>query len=99
MNLVQSKSTKSSKSINPSLFAFPPPAEAPFNFGFSKANNAVPTPVPIPAFNNLGTTSIFACPPLKVPPHKFTFGAGHTQKSMSESLKNSNANDIPIDST
>ncbi|KAH1038686.1 hypothetical protein J1N35_040429 [Gossypium stocksii] len=79
MNLIQSKSTKSSQSINPSLLAFPPPVKALFNFGFSKANNAIPTPVPIPAFNNLGTT-IFARPPLEVPPHEFTFGADHTQK-------------------
>ncbi|MBA0653223.1 hypothetical protein Goklo_020423 [Gossypium klotzschianum] len=89
----------SSESINPSLPAFPPPAGAPFNFGFSKVNDAVPAPVPIPAFNNLGATSIFARPPLEVPPHGFTFGAGQTQRSMSESLGNPNASDIPMDST
>ncbi|TYJ09819.1 hypothetical protein E1A91_A11G165500v1 [Gossypium mustelinum] len=89
----------SSESTNPSLPAFPPPAGALFNFGFSKVNDAVPAPVPIPAFNNLGATSIFARPPLEVPPHGFTFGAGQTQRSMSESLGNPNASDIPMDST
>ncbi|PPD75529.1 hypothetical protein GOBAR_DD27541 [Gossypium barbadense] len=69
MNLVQSESTKSSESINPSLPAFPPPAGALFNYGFSKVNDAVPAVVPIPTFNNLGATSIFARSPLEVSPH------------------------------
>ncbi|KAK5793213.1 hypothetical protein PVK06_034351 [Gossypium arboreum] len=72
------ESTKSSERINPSLPSFPPPTGAPFNFGFSKVNDVVPAPVPILAFNNLGATSIFPHPPLEVPPHGFTFGAGQT---------------------
>ncbi|KAK8568983.1 hypothetical protein V6N13_106862 [Hibiscus sabdariffa] len=82
-----------SESINPALF---PPAGAPsFNFGLPSD----PVHVPIPAFSNLVSTSIFGRPPLDVPPHGFTFGAVQTQKSMSESLGNPNASDIPMDST
>ncbi|KAL4341649.1 hypothetical protein GQ457_08G015580 [Hibiscus cannabinus] len=69
-----------------------------FNFGFSNPNNALP--LPVPAFNNLGATSIFACPPFEVPPHEFMFGAGQTPRSMSESLANpSSGSDIPMDNT
>ncbi|GMI98543.1 DUAL SPECIFICITY PROTEIN PHOSPHATASE 1E, indole-3-butyric acid response 5 [Hibiscus trionum] len=88
----------SSNNSGPALLAFQP-AGAPFNFGFSKADDPVPVPVPIPAFGNLGTPSIFARPPLEVPPHEFTFGAGQTQKSISENLANPGGSDIPMDNT
>ncbi|XVE72477.1 hypothetical protein DITRI_Ditri11bG0042200 [Diplodiscus trichospermus] len=87
----------SSDSSNPALPTFSPGGAPAFNFGFSKAND--PVPVPVPAFNNLNATSIFARPPLEVPPHEFTFGAGQTQKSIPESLANPSGNDIPMDST
>ncbi|PPD69180.1 hypothetical protein GOBAR_DD33937 [Gossypium barbadense] len=71
-----------------------------FNFGFSNPSDPLPLHVPIPAFNNLGTTSIFARPPpFEVPPHGFTFGADRTQRSMSENLSNPSGSDIPMDSS
>ncbi|XVF31830.1 hypothetical protein REPUB_Repub17cG0027300 [Reevesia pubescens] len=85
----------SSNSSNPALPTFPPAGAPSFNFGFTMAND----PVPIPAFNNFGATSIFVRPPLEVPPNEFKFGAGQTQKSMSESLANPSGSDIPMDST
>ena len=87
----------SSDSSNPALPTFPPEVAPSFKFGFPKAND--PVPVPIPAFYNLGATSIFAPPPLGVSLHEFTFGAGQTQKSISESLANPSGSDIPMDST
>ena len=87
----------SSDSSNPALPTFSPAGVPSFNFGFSMANDTVP--VPVPAFNNFGATSIFAHPPLEVPPHEFRFGAGQTQKSISESLANPSGSDIPMDST
>ncbi|GMI69120.1 DUAL SPECIFICITY PROTEIN PHOSPHATASE 1E, indole-3-butyric acid response 5 [Hibiscus trionum] len=78
----------SSNNNNPALFAFQL-AGAPFSAGFSKADDPVPVPVPVPMpildFDNLGTPSIFSGPPLEAPLHKFTFGAGQTQKRISES--------------
>ncbi|KAH1073140.1 hypothetical protein J1N35_025468 [Gossypium stocksii] len=97
MHLVQSESTKSSERINPSLPAFPPPAGALFNYGLSQVNDAVPAVVPIPTYNNLGATSIFARPPLEVSPHGFIFGVD--QRSMFESLGNPNASGISREST
>ena len=85
----------SSDSSNPALPTFSPAGVPSFNFGFSKAND----PVPVPAFNNLGATSIFAPPPLGVSLHEFTFGAGQTQKSISESVANPSGSDFPMDST
>ncbi|KAK8717772.1 hypothetical protein V6N13_045029 [Hibiscus sabdariffa] len=66
----------SSNNNNPALLAFQP-AGAPFNVGFSKVDDLVPVPVLVPAF---GTPSSFAHMRLDFPQHKFTFGAGQTQK-------------------
>ncbi|XVF71819.1 hypothetical protein PTKIN_Ptkin12aG0070100 [Pterospermum kingtungense] len=84
-------------SSNPALLTFSSAGVgAPsFNFGFSMPND----PVPVPAFNNLGATSILNHPPLEIPPHEFTFGAGQTPKSISESVANPSGSDIPMDST
>ncbi|XP_041005210.1 protein-tyrosine-phosphatase IBR5-like [Juglans microcarpa x Juglans regia] len=69
------------------------PAGVPlFNFGFPKIND----PVPIPAFSNVGATSIFARPPLDIPPHEFTFGAGLIQKN-NDSTLNPNGSDIQME--
>lgn len=87
----------SSDSSNPALPTFSPAVAPSFNFGFSKPND--PVPVSVPAFNNLGATSILTHPPLEVPLHEFTFGAGNTQKNISESLANPSGNDIQMDST
>lgn len=85
----------SSDSSNPHLPTFSLAGAPSLNFGFLKPND----PVSVPAFNNLGATSIFARPPLEIPPHEFTFGAGQTQKSISESLANPSGGDISMDST
>ncbi|GLT94129.1 hypothetical protein SLE2022_118870 [Rubroshorea leprosula] len=82
---------------NPALPVFPPVGVPSFSFGVPKVND--PVPAPVPAFNNLGATSIFARPTLDVPPHEFTFGAGQTQKNISESLTNPNGSDTPMDGT
>ncbi|KAG2719423.1 hypothetical protein I3843_03G256800 [Carya illinoinensis] len=78
----------STGNLAPPVFA---PAGVPsFNFGFPKIND----PVPIPAFSNVGATSIFASP-LDIPPHEFTFGAGLIQKN-SDSTLNPNGSDIQM---
>ncbi|MBA0875673.1 hypothetical protein Goshw_015885 [Gossypium schwendimanii] len=82
----------SSNSSNLALLSFQP-GGAPLNFGLSEVKD--PVPVPIPDFSNLGGASIFAC----LPPHEFTFGAGQTQKNISESLANPSGSDIPMDNT
>ncbi|KAE8075601.1 hypothetical protein FH972_014297 [Carpinus fangiana] len=76
----------------PPVFA---PAGVPsFSFGFPKIND----PVSIPAFSNVGTTSIFARPPLDVPPHEFTFGASQIQiQRNNDNTLNPNGSDIPMD--
>ncbi|KAM1016057.1 hypothetical protein ACFX13_046532 [Malus domestica] len=89
----------STDSSNPTLPAFPPAAPS-FSFGFPRAND----PVPLPAFNNDGATSIFARPPIDIPPQDFTFGASQPQNVISGSafranLQNSNPSDIPMDSS
>ncbi|KAM2916786.1 hypothetical protein FF1_045659 [Malus domestica] len=90
----------STDSSNPTLPAFPPAAAPSFSFGFPRAND----PVPLPAFNNVGATSIFARPPIDIPPQDFTFGASQPQNVISGSafranLQNSNPSDIPMDSS
>ncbi|MBA0579384.1 hypothetical protein Gorai_021643 [Gossypium raimondii] len=82
----------SSNSSNLALLSFQP-GGAPLNFGFSEVKD--PVPVPIPAFSNLGGASIFA----HLPPQEFTFGAGQTQKNLSENLANPSGSDIPMDNT
>jgi len=79
---------------NPVLPVF----QSSFSFGFPKPNDAVP----VPAFNNLGATSIFARPNLDNIPPAFTFGAGQTQTNSSgvpfaENPQNPNSNDISMD--
>lgn len=79
---------------NPVLPVF----QSSFSFGFPKPNDAIP----VPAFNNLGMTSIFARPNLDNIPHEFTFGAGQSQMNSSgvpfaENPQNQNSNDISMD--
>ncbi|KAB1208765.1 Protein-tyrosine-phosphatase IBR5 [Morella rubra] len=74
-----------------------PPVFAPtvvpsFSFGFPKINN----PLLIPAFSNVGATSIFARPPLDFPSQEFTFGASQIQKNNDNTL-NPNGSDIQMD--
>lgn len=73
-----------------------PPVFAPtvvpsFSFGFPKINN----PLLIPAFSNVGATSIFARPPLDFPSQEFTFGASQIQKNNDNTL-NPNGSDIQM---
>ncbi|GMP66658.1 hypothetical protein CsSME_00026930 [Camellia sinensis var. sinensis] len=65
-----------------------------FSFGFPKPNE----PIPVPAFNSLGATSIFGHPTLDINPREFTFGAG-SGVPFGENLANPNSNDIPMDGT
>uniref|UniRef100_A0A5B6YU14 Protein-tyrosine-phosphatase n=1 Tax=Davidia involucrata TaxID=16924 RepID=A0A5B6YU14_DAVIN len=86
-----------SNSPAPALPVFQSTDVPSFSFGFPKPND----PVPAPAFNNIGTTSIFARPTLGIPPQDFTFGAAQTQ-NISESPfganpPNPNGNDIPME--
>jgi dual specificity MAP kinase phosphatase len=79
---------------NPVLPVF----QSSFSFGFPKPNDTVP----VPAFNNLGATSIFARPNLDNIPPAFTFGAGPTQTNSSgvpfaENPQNPNSNDSSMD--
>lgn len=91
----------SAGSGNPTLPAFPPVVAAPsFSFGFPRVNDSVP----IPAFNNVGTTSIFSRPALDIPPLEFTFGASQARNDISGSTfgaspPNSNTSDISMDSS
>ncbi|KAL5798005.1 hypothetical protein ACOSQ2_002825 [Xanthoceras sorbifolium] len=91
-------SSDNSNSLQPAIMPVGLPS---FSFGFPKAND----PVPVPTFNTgFGAPSIFARPPLNVPPQEFTFGAGQTQKNMSETpfggnIPNPNGSDIPMDSS
>jgi dual specificity MAP kinase phosphatase len=79
---------------NPIPPVFAPAGVPSFSFGFPKIND----PVSIPAFSNVGTTSIFARPPLDVPPHEFTFGAGQIQiQRNNDNTLNPNGSDIPMD--
>ncbi|ONI18274.1 hypothetical protein PRUPE_3G206700 [Prunus persica] len=86
---------------NPTLPAFPPVVAAPsFSFGFPRVHDSVP----IPAFNNVGTTSIFSRPALDIPPLEFTFGASQARNDISGSTfgaspPNSNTSDISMDSS
>ncbi|XP_050208291.1 protein-tyrosine-phosphatase IBR5 [Mercurialis annua] len=62
------------------LAAFPPAgAPSSFSFGFQKPND----PVPAPAFNSVGATSIFSRP-LEISASEFQFGAGYSQNNASE---------------
>lgn len=74
------------------LPVFAPPSAPAFSFGFPKIND----PAPAPAFNSVGATSVFARPPVEIPPHEFTFGAIQTQKSSDNAL-NPNGSDIQMD--
>lgn len=79
---------------NPVLPVF----QSSFSFGFPKPNDGIP----VPTFNNLGATSIFARPNLDNMPHEFTFGAVQTQMNSSgvpfaENQQNPNSNDISMD--
>ncbi|CAL5403387.1 unnamed protein product [Camellia sinensis] len=65
-----------------------------FSLGFPKPNE----PIPVPAFNSLGATSIFGHPTLDINPREFTFGAG-SGVPFGENLANPNSNDIPMDGT
>jgi hypothetical protein len=79
---------------NPIPPVFVPAGVPSFSFGFPKIND----PVSIPAFSNVGTTSIFARPPLDVPPHEFTFGASQIQiQRNNDNTLNPNGSDIPMD--
>ncbi|KAK6134972.1 hypothetical protein DH2020_031256 [Rehmannia glutinosa] len=65
-----------------------------FSFGFSRP---IDPPIPVPAFNNTGGTSIFSRAPFDIPPQEFTFGAGQTLKSTTDDSKfNANSNDITM---
>ncbi|KAK6157064.1 hypothetical protein DH2020_011312 [Rehmannia glutinosa] len=65
-----------------------------FSFGFSRP---IDPPIPVPAFNNTGGTSIFSRSPFDIPPQEFTFGAGQTLKSTTDDSKfNANSNDITM---
>ncbi|KAL3849024.1 hypothetical protein ACJIZ3_010906 [Penstemon smallii] len=70
-----------------------------FSFGFTRPNDTLP--VPAPAFNNTGGTSIFSRAPLNIAPQEFTFGAVQTQQTTTEdSTFDSNTpavNDITMD--
>ncbi|XP_030931713.1 protein-tyrosine-phosphatase IBR5 [Quercus robur] len=78
---------------NPVLPVFAPTGVPPsFSFGFPKVND----PVSVPAFSNVGTTSIFARPPLDIALNKFTFGAGQTQNN-NDNILNPNGSDIQMD--
>ncbi|XP_057509613.1 protein-tyrosine-phosphatase IBR5-like [Actinidia eriantha] len=84
------------ESSSPSLPVFQSSGVPSFGFGFPIPND----PVPVPAFNNLGTTSIFANPILDIPPREFTFGAGQNNSSavpIGENPPNPNSNDISMD--
>ncbi|XP_059662923.1 protein-tyrosine-phosphatase IBR5 [Cornus florida] len=69
-----------------------------FSFGFPKPNDSVP----IPAFNSIGATSIFARPTLDMG-HEFTFGAGQSQNNNTSEdpfgakPSNPSGNDISMD--
>ncbi|KAK7276483.1 hypothetical protein RIF29_17623 [Crotalaria pallida] len=74
-----------------------PPANS-ISFGFPKINDSPP----LPAFSIAGSTSIFARPPQDIAPTAFTFGAGQTQNSATESTfgaspPNPNVTDIQMD--
>ncbi|KAL5581760.1 hypothetical protein UlMin_014202 [Ulmus minor] len=85
---------------NPTPPIFLPAAAPLFSVGFPKMND----PAPVPAFTTVNGPSIFERPPLSVPPHEFTFGAGLTQKDISggpitANPPSSNASDIQMDSS
>lgn len=87
---------------NPSLSApaFPSLNAQPFSFGYQTSND----PIPVPAFNSIGTSSIFARPNLDFPPQDFTFGANPNQNSVSEAgfaanPPNLNGSDVQMDSS
>ena len=77
---------------NPALPVFAPTGLPSFSFGFPRVNDAVP----VPAFSNVGATSIFTRPPLDIPLHEFTFGAGQTQNN-NDNILNPNGSDIQMD--
>ncbi|GFY91083.1 indole-3-butyric acid response 5 [Actinidia rufa] len=80
---------------SPGLPVFQSSGVPSFSFGFPKPND----PVPVPAFSNLGTSSIFAHPNLDSPRY-FTFGAGQNNSSAApfgENPPNPNSNDISMD--
>ncbi|KAF5459458.1 hypothetical protein F2P56_023401 [Juglans regia] len=77
---------------NPAPSVFAPTGVPLFSFGFPKIND----PVPIPAFSNVGATSIFTRPSLDIPPREFTFGASQIQKN-NDSTLNPNGSDIQMD--
>ncbi|KAF8410798.1 hypothetical protein HHK36_003335 [Tetracentron sinense] len=79
---------------SPNLPAFPL-LDVPFSFSFPKNNS----PVPFPAFNKPVAVSIFDRPPLNIPPHEFTFGAGQNEKTSDSPLgiTSSTGNDTPMD--
>ncbi|XP_075668110.1 protein-tyrosine-phosphatase IBR5 [Castanea sativa] len=78
---------------NPALPVFAPTGVPPsFSFGFPKVND----PVSVPAFSTVGTTSIFARPPLDIALNEFTFGASQTQNN-NDNILNPNGSDIQMD--
>ncbi|GFY99109.1 indole-3-butyric acid response 5 [Actinidia rufa] len=84
------------ESSSPGLPVFQSSGVLSFGFGFPRPND----PVPVPAFNNLGTSSIFSNPNLDIPPREFTFGAGQNNSSavpFGENPPNPNSNDISMD--
>lgn len=76
---------------NPAL-CFPTLNPQPFSFGYQKSSD----PITAPAFNTVGSASIFAGQNLEVSPQGFTFGAASSKQNVSEG---GNPSDIPMDSS
>lgn len=62
--------------------SFPPSNVPAFSFGFSRPDDQ---PVPVPAFTNNVSSSLFNRAPVDAP-LGFTFGAGQTQKNITDDI-------------